>query len=131
MRILFGIFAAALLAACATQPANDLSGNAVQDKVGGAIVVATLAPFGSYEWQAAPTFTRLIVLRKRATAMVYRHEISAATATQILQLTDLARADLDAGIKADAQKDAGTATLKLISAGRLLDDGQRILEKKL
>ena len=83
----------------------------------GSYAVATLAPFGSFEWRAAPVYTRLAVLRKQTARRLNRGEIRVETAIEVQSQADSVRGNLDA---ARAAHDAGKTEL----AERLLTQAE-------
>jgi len=114
MRTLITLAAAALMiVGCGA--GGSLEGTSRQDQ--GPIVVATLAPFGSFEWRAAPVYTRLALLRKQTARRLNRGEITVDTGIEVQAQADSARGSLDS---ARAAHDAGKTEL----AERLLTQAE-------
>jgi hypothetical protein len=63
--------------------------------------VATLASFGSFEFEAAPAFTRLASFRHRSAALARSGDIGVATLEQAISDGDRARVLLDKALAAD------------------------------
>lgn len=101
-----------LLAGCASTPLEG-GGKPGRD---GVYAVATLAPWGSFEHEAAPGYTRVAVARRIAAQRLDRKEINVEHAVGVQAAADAARAALDAararadrGDRAGAQGDLGGA----------------------
>lgn len=93
------ILAAALaLSACASSPAQ--LGSAAPERDAGVIVVGTLAPLGSFEWQVAPDYTRLATTRRLAARLLTNGRITVQTAEQVQVEADAARRLLDEAVAA-------------------------------
>lgn len=93
------ILAAALaLSACASAPAQ--LGSAAPERDSGVIVVGTLAPLGSFEWQVAPDYTKLATTRRLAARLLTNGRITVQTAEQVQVEADVARRLLDEAVAA-------------------------------
>lgn len=133
MRKLFNFaFAAVLLcivAGCASTPAPlPIALQAEAKSVGGYSAFATLAPLGSFEWQVAPSVTRLSALRHNAARQFRKGGISQALAVEVLNRTDAARGALEAAVAADAKKQTTVAQQKAAEAARIILEAELLLE---
>lgn len=109
-------------AAYATQP---LEGEAVSGDV---YVVGTIASVGSFEWDAAPTYTRLAVLRHAAAKNLRKGAITIGQASVVQVRADKARSLLDKSLKVCAQNDkTGKCTGSEKKARKLLAQAQKII----
>lgn len=126
MRIAFiaSLAAVALLAGAVAEavppPPGDTS---LAGKAGTDIqFFATLAPVNSFEWKAAPVYTRLAVMRHSAASALRNKQIPVALARSIQTMADEVRVLLDASLKACAQNDhTGQCTNDPAKAQALLD----------
>jgi len=100
-RIIYSLVVALLLAGCASTP---LQGEARPARSGGVFAVATVAPWGSFEHEAAPAYTRLAVARRLAANRLDAGRITVSQAQRVQDAADAARAALDA---ARARADRG------------------------
>ena len=128
MRYVISLFVAVLLAGCAVNP---IGGAAKPDR-SGVFVVGTLAPWGSFEHEAAPAYTSLAVARRLAARRLDRQEITVEQATAVQAAADRARAALDAararadsGDRAGATKDLQAAQPLVQQADQLAREGRR------
>jgi len=128
MKKLLLVMAVSLLAACGSlqtqQPPTPLEANARSGF--DTFAAGTLAPIGSFEWQAAPTYTQNAVLRHNAARALQKGSITLETAEEIQKRTDRVRELLDAAVKADALK-MKEAVLLLESAKQKLGAAQALL----
>jgi|GEM_PF-2196434 len=101
-----------------------------QADAGGIDLSATLAPFNSFEWQAAPSFTQLAVKRRQATAALRKGAISIEQFESVLKQTDRIRSLLDQALEACGQNDrTGKCTKSTRTAQRLLDQANAELAR--
>lgn len=95
----------------------------------GMVVIGTLAPFGSWEFELAPTYTRNASLRQRAANALRNKKISLEVAKSILTITDKVRALLDMATRETTDgKPTPSARTKLNDAAALIAQGERQLE---
>lgn len=123
---LFILAAALALGACASQPAPPtLAGSGAAS---GIVLFGTLAPAGSFEWQAAPAYTALAALRHRAARELRRGRIDAGTARETQRRADAVRRDLDSALAIERAGDRTMAGALLAAAARALKDAETYLE---
>lgn len=108
-----------LLCACAQVATQPLPAPA-QDSADTTFAVATLASIGSFEYEAAPAFTRNAALRHRSAALARAHKIDVDTLKQAIENCDRARAQLSAALKADREHNS-------VRAHQLLNDATAII----
>lgn len=120
------VFALALLALAGCQPAAPPLATAPPPR--GVEVFATLAPLGSFEWRAAPTYTRNAVLRHRAAVLLNDQRITVAEATRIQASADGVRRLLDQAVRLDAGQDSAAALAVLAKAVADLAAAEHSLE---
>lgn len=127
----FLILALAVLALSACSSTGTLQGAAKPDR-SGVFVVGTLAPWGSFEHEAAPAYTSLAVARRLAARRLDRQEITADQAIAVQAAADRARAALDAararadrGDRAGAIGDLRAAQALVQQADQLAREGRR------
>lgn len=92
MRTLMIAAVAAVLSACAAPGAQLVS---APERDTGVIVVGTLAPLGSFEWQVAPDYTKLATTRRLAARLLTNGRITVQAAEQVQAEADAARRLLD------------------------------------
>ena len=128
--IVLAAVAALALAGCGAPPAPpapvDLLASAPSS--GAVEAFATLAPLGSFEWHAAPTYTRTAAARHRAAALLRDGRITRDQAIEVLRQTDQARRLLDEAVTQDADRQAVEAAASLASARAALAVAETILE---
>lgn len=113
------------LTACAAQPSQPIQAHAA----GGILAVGTLAPFGSWEFELAPGYTRSASIRARTESRLSRGAIHSNTARNVQALCDQARALLDAATTQTADgKPTPAAREKLKAAQSLLDRAAHLVE---
>jgi len=97
----FLIAATAVLLSSATAMAAD----SLNAKAGasGLSVAATLASYGSFEWHAAPLYTRVALARRSAATALRKGDVTVGEAEHVQRTADRVRALLDAALKACAQ----------------------------
>lgn len=123
-RLLLIVVAVLGLGACASTPqATPMQG------AGGARIVGfgTLADFGSWEFELAPTYTRLAVLRHRAARQLNDRRISLAAAVEVQDLADRARALLDLSHRGNAKQPTLEQRAQLSAAVLLIVDAEALL----
>lgn len=126
MRVILIALAAALMAAC-TSPAPIQPIEAIaQGKVVG---FGTLADFGSWEFELAPAYTRLAVLRHRAARQLDERRIALPTAMAVQDLADRARALLDLSRRGNAMQPTVGQREQFAAARVLIADAEALLEK--
>lgn len=123
MRALLILIAAALLAACALAPVQPIQA-AAQGKVAG---FGTLADFGSWEFELAPAYTRLAVLRHRAARQLDERRIALDVAVTVQDLADRARALLDLSRRGNAKQPTLEQRAQLSAAVLLIADAEALL----
>lgn len=129
MRIIFASLVALALAACSSSPEKTQAIiAAAQSEPLESFAVGTLAPVGSFEWQAAPAYTKLALLRHSAAKKLRAGEITVSTALDVQAAADGIRSQLDAAIAADAAKQSTEAAKLLIAAGVQLFAAEAALE---
>lgn len=112
------------LAGCAAQPVQPITGAAS----GGITAFATLAPFGSFEMELAPAYTRLAVLRHNAARQLTQGRITVGAAEDIQAMADAARSSLDAAHAETMDgKEKPTARKNLANAKLLIEDAEKLL----
>lgn len=119
MKNLFVAVLALGLAACAMQAPQRAAVSLEAEHTTSGIntyAIGTLAPLGSFEWKAAPAYTRLAVLRHNAAVSLRAGRINVDDAETIQSRADHIRSLLDAAIKADAQHQTPIAEMLLQSA---------------
>lgn len=117
-----------LIAACATTPQVTTQALDAAAGSGGSVqMFGTLAPLGSFEWKASPSYTRLAVARHNAAQAVHNKSLSVDAAFTVLNLTDAARKALDDAVTADANKQPVKAELLLSAATVALTQAEAIL----
>lgn len=116
---------AAALAACASAPPATPLAASGRGSLSG---FATLALWGTWEMELAPAYTRLAAVRHRAAQRLDGGRLSVATAVEIQDLADRARANLDAS-RRGSQSDPGPAQKgALATAIRLIEQAEHTLE---
>lgn len=95
------IGAAVLLASTATLAAEPIAAKA--ESGGGTALAATLAPYGSFEFVAAPSYTKLATARTSAAAALRKRQITVAEAQTFQKRADEVRSLLDQALKVCAQ----------------------------
>lgn len=89
----------------------------------------TIAPFGSFEMQLAPAYTRLAVLRHNAARALAGGRISVATAQSVQDKADMARIQLDAAHSATLDgKERPEAKQALVDATEWIKQAETALE---
>ncbi len=120
-----------LLFGCASAPktpvplASEPASTGIQS-----YAIGTLAPLGSFEWYAAPSYTRNAVLRHNAAVQLRKGAITVEQAVDIQARADHIRQLLDAAVAADAKKKPTEAQLLLKAAGDRLEQAYAELEGK-
>lgn len=125
MRRLLIAAAAALLASCAAAPEPQLQAQGRGRVVIGA---ATLASIGTFEWTAAPAYTRLALLRQRAASRLDAKRITVDQARQVQAIADKARGRLDDAMSAHT-RNPEVAARELAGAQSLIEQGEAILKE--
>lgn len=86
--------------------------------------VATLAPLGSFEFVAAPAFTRNAALRHRSAALARAGKIDMTTLQRAINDCDSARKKLDAALDADRQHNTAGAQQLLSEAVSIINSAE-------
>lgn len=124
---LFAAVIAVSLAACVTSCASPPTIEAVPLKTG-FTGFATLTSVGTFEWTAAPTWTRLAQLRHNAARALGKKEISVDAAKHIQKRADTVRSLLDDATAAAKRGDAAKAADLLSWAIAGLEDAEITLK---
>jgi len=128
MRFILMSLMALALGACTTNP---LQGEARPARSGGVFAVATVAPWGTFEHEAAPAYTRLAVALRvtsnrlttgRITASQARTVLSTAEATKAV--LDAARARADRGDREGARVDLADALVQVDAVEQLVREAR-------
>lgn len=129
MRFILCALLALGLAACGSAPEKTqaLMGAAQVDPIE-SFAVGTLAPIGTFEYKAAPAYTKLAMLRHNAAKKLRAGDITVQAAIDLQTAADGVRALLDAAVRDDAQGRNDAATTKLIAAGVQLFAAESALE---
>jgi hypothetical protein len=99
---------------------NPVSASA-QSGGDGLFVAATLAPLNSFEFKAAPSYTRLAVVRRNALVALRNGKITADQAQAVQDRANAVRVLLDRALATCAQSNkTGKCTKDAASAERLL-----------
>ena len=125
LRAIFALLLAVTVAGCASPGAMQ----PVPHRTG-FTGFATLANVGTFEWTAAPTWTRLAQLRHNAARALTNKTISVDVAKNVQARADLARSLLDQANAADKRGDAAGATDQLRWAIAAIDDAEIYLRGK-
>lgn len=118
------LIAALALSACATP--NPIQPAPVQGRTVG---IGTLA-FGAWEQETAPAYTRLAVLRHRATADLTSGRITKAQAQAIQATADRARDQLAMAVRGSNADPSPAQRAALAEARRITDLGYALLEDR-
>jgi len=129
-RFIFVSLLALLLAACSSTPdrAAAIIAAAQLEPIE-SYAVATLAPIGSFEWQAAPAYTKLAMMRHNAAKALRKGEISVEDAIEVQNAADAIRAVLDAAVNDDVAGRREDATRKLLKAGLQLVAAETLINQ--
>lgn len=125
MRALIITIAALALVACATPPATPMAGTASGSISG----FATIARWGTYEMELAPAYTRLAALRHGAAQALSRGRITVATAIEVQEVADVARASLDAARRGNLDAPTDAQRAQLTSALQLIERGENLVKE--
>ena len=125
IRLLISCLLALAVTACATvPPPTPVSATASTKSQG----VATIALFGTWEWEIAPSITRVQVLANRATAQIKEGRLSKETATTVLATLEGARDALKAARRGKNEEPTPENRAALSEAKRLLGIAAALLE---
>ena len=127
MRKIFLIVCLLALSACASQPQTV---GASATGRGGVVGFATLAEFGSWEYQLAPAYTRLAVLRHQAANALTAKRISVDVAVAVQATADEARSLLDASRRGNAKTPTDEQHLMYAEALAKIGVIETLLENK-
>lgn len=125
IRLLISCLLALAVTACATVPPPVPVSAAASTKSAG---VATIAQFGTWEWELAPSITRVQVLANRATAQIKEGRLSKETATTVLATLEGARDALKAARRGENEEPTPENRAALSEAKRLLGIAAALLE---
>lgn len=128
MKHLSVLLIALSLTACAAPATTPLSSDAQPSRQ--SRMFGTLAPLDSFEWRAAPYYTRNAALRYRAAALLDARRISVAEAHEIQQRANGVRGMLDAAVAMDQRGNAAGAAGALEKAGRWLIEAEALIKGK-
>lgn len=113
---------ALLLCACAGAPRESAPLTGAASSSGGMAAFATLAPLGSFEWELAPSYTKLAKLRFDTAHRLREHRLPIELAQSVLLRTEVVRSLLDqandlerAGQKGQAISNLELAKQQLVS----------------
>ena len=122
--VLAAIFVLGMGAACTTtQPLPPGHADA------GITLVGSIAPLDSFEWEVAPMYTRLAVLRQRTARLLRDSRIDIAAAVRVQQYADHARGLLDQAVAAELKsKDRNAARATASQAKADIDSIESILQ---
>lgn len=121
------------LAACATPPKPALAPtqSIAAQASGGIVAIGTLAPFGSWEFELAPSYTRGASIRALAAARLRSGKIHSNIAVNVQAICDEARKQLDAAAReTDNGQPTPAAREKLETVKRVLAAAAQMLEPK-
>lgn len=122
------LVAAIALAACAAPPPAPLE---ARGAARGVEIFATLAPVGTVEWRAAPTFTQLAAMRRRAAILLDRGRISVQVAVEVQAAGDVIRQLLDQALAAGVAKDEARADTLINEASTRLHAARDLLARSV
>lgn len=126
MRTLIIMALCALIAGC-----GSVSSNIKGEARGGPVIFGTVAPFGTFEMQLAPTYTRLAVLRHNSARALREDRITVEQALSIQADADRARAALDKARSTTASGKYNPAAVSALhQAEKIIVDAKKILEAK-
>lgn len=100
MKRFLAIGVAVLLASAAIAAEPPMTAKAESQ---GTTFAASLAAYGSFEFLAAPSYTKLAIARSNAASALRNKKITPAQAQDIQKRADAARAQLDQALKVCAQ----------------------------
>jgi hypothetical protein len=120
IRLFIAMGVVLLVSACASAPAPQPLPPTQQLSIDPTYAVATLAPLGSFEFEAAPTFTRNAMLRHRSAALARAGKIEVSALEAAIKNCDAARLKLDAALSADRAHNQ-------IKAHQLLNEASAII----
>lgn len=119
------VLLASAVSGCATAtPVTTIHATAVSKSQG----AATIAMWGSWEWELAPAYTRLAMLRRSAAAQLSDGRISLAAAKGIQAAADRARWQLDSSRRGNAAEPAPSQRTAYAEALRTIEVGESLLE---
>lgn len=129
MQRLPGAVLAALLFASAAAHATPVPLESHAKADGGSFAVGTLAALGSFEYQTAPAYTRLIMARRNATTAISKGRITVETAESVQSAADTVRKLLDSSLAVCKQNDkTGKCTGNSAKATKLLTAAEAALD---
>lgn len=114
MRILLLVLATLVASACAAPLPSTFDGKASAG--GGIQLYGTLAPVGSFEWKAAPAFTKLEMFRRRSIIFLDADRITAGVMRWSIARADEIRKKLDDAAAADRAGEGAKAERLLAEA---------------
>lgn len=120
MRVLVIASLLCVLAACAATPSVTDLGQA-PSRSRSIEMYGTLAAAGSFEWKAAPAYTRLALLRRTAAQRLNAGRIGVAHAREIQARADEARGFLDRAVAAHPRAVADAEQLLAAASHLILD----------
>lgn len=118
------------LVGCATAPTTAIDGQAQAARGGATIVVGTLAPLNTFEWDVAPLYSRVAVARAVAARRVQQGTLSTQDAREVQALANEARRVLDAAVAQEARdRNRAAATAATAPAVTALDRINSVMRK--
>lgn len=124
MRYLTMILALALAACATTPPPTPVTATGKAGITG----AATIAQWGSWEWQIAPLYSTSATLRMRAAKQLEAGRITKGAAIAVQTACDRARASLDASRRGSADAPTAEQIRLKADAERSLAAAQSLLE---
>lgn len=123
-KLLLVVGALALASAAFATPA-PVTATATASVVG----FATAAPWGTWQAELAPAYTRLAALRHRAARALEARRIPVAVAIEIQAKADVARARLDASRRGEVVDPTPIQRQALAEAIRQIEQAEQLLER--
>lgn len=123
-KLLLVVGAMALASAAFATPA-PVTATATASVVG----FATAAPWGTWQAELAPAYTRLAALRHRAARALEARSISVSVAIEIQAKADIARARLDASRRGELVDPTPIQRQALADAIRQIEQAEQLLER--
>lgn len=130
MLVLVLLCALPLLSGCASSPVNAIPTPVKETTVTDARIVGTLALLNSFEFELAPSLTKLATQRNRALILARRGALTRAEVQTVQDNADRARTELTYALQFEAKhKDVGAARAIAARALPYLRANDNILNK--